>query len=165
MINNNNTNRNPANIIQIYSSCSCGINSRLFIEIVNFQSGIVCQHNSIPCFFRYCPCLNQSIFLIACAIFLHVRRNSRFLHGKYLSPKIRQYFSDFPHFTGISGCENNSLLHVSRFLPASRLCAMSFHAANLFSALLPGFPKSCINGICDFLLLFLFGKLFFFARV
>ena len=101
------------NIIgSIFSSITCRINSRLLIQIINFQSGIICQHNIIT-MCSNCFCLNQCIFLKCCSILDNVHINSGFFHGKDLPSKISQNLMDLSHFIFIACRKNNSLFHTA----------------------------------------------------
>ena len=101
-------------IRSILTHIACGIDSRLFVQIVDLQTGIICQ-NDLAGHFTDCFCLDHGIFFKAFSVFINIRMDPGILQGKDLQRRIRKYPSDFLHFILISGSKND-LFH-SLILP------------------------------------------------
>ena len=99
------------NVIRsIFPCIASGIDARLFVQIINLQSGIIRQYNIIA-LCCHCFCFDQCIFFKGCSIFHDIQINAGFFHRKDFPAKISQNFMDFTYLIFISCCKYNSLFH------------------------------------------------------
>ena len=90
----------------ILSHITGRIYARLFIQCIDFQSGIIRQNNRI----RMCshgPCFDLCIFLESSSIFHNIHPDAGFLHGYNMYITIRHNLTDLTHFILVSRCKNN----------------------------------------------------------
>ena len=99
----------------IMSHVSCRIYTRLFIQIIYFQSRIICNRK-FPCQFHDRFRFNQCVFFKCRIIFFNINVNSGFFHGYNLNLHIFADFFHFFNFPLIIRCKNN-------------LCHFNLHSA------------------------------------
>ena len=90
----------------VLSHVTCGIDSRLFIQIVDLKAGIICQ-NDLTGHFADGLSFDHGIFFEAFSIFVDIRMDSGIFQGKDLKLGIRKYPSDLLHFPLVSSGKND----------------------------------------------------------